>query len=258
MHLAHQELFKELNDFGGIVVIQTHYANISPFRSREKHSKYPIYFYPLENIKHLNGKQFIKLLKEEFPSLQKIVVGYDFHFGYKAAYNIENLIDFFDGEVHIVPEYKIDGISVHSRIIRAYLRDGDIKFANKLLGYNYKLSGLIIQGQGLGKKQFVPTININVTEYLIPKEGVYLTKTHWNKFEYCSITFIGHRVTTDGKFAVETHILDNEFNQEIPKNIEVEFLDKIRDNRKFARFEELKQQIHDDIKCAKLYFKGKK
>jgi len=257
MHLAHQELFKKLDDTGGIIIIQTTHANISPFRNRQKYTKFPIYFYPLKNIKHLDGKQFIMLLKEEFPNLSKIVVGYDFHFGHKAAYNCNNLISLFDGEVEIVEEYKIDGISVHSRIIRSYLRDGNIQLSNRLLGYNYTLSGLAIVGQGLGKKQFVPTINIKVTDFLIPQEGIYITKTILNEFIYPSVTFIGHRVTTDGKFAMETHILKDEFTQEVPKNIEIEFLEKIRNNKKFDKFGDLKKQIDCDVNFAKLWFKEK-
>lgn len=257
MHLAHQQLFDKLDENGGIIVIQTSYANITPFTYRKKHTKFPIYFYPLENIKHLTGKQFIKLLKEEFPNLKKIVVGYDFHFGNQAAYNSENLVELFDGKVEILDEYKIDNIAVHSRIIRSYLREGNIKIANKLLGYNYQLTGLNIKGQGLGKKQFVATININVTDFLIPQEGIYITRTQLNETIYDSVTFIGHRVTTDGKFAVETHILDNEFNQEVPKNINIEFLVKIRDNKKFEKFEDLKNQINDDIQYCVAWFKGK-
>jgi len=256
MHLAHKQLFKRLDNNGGIIVIQTSYANLTPYMSREKHTDYPIYFYPLENIKHLSGKQFIKLLQEEFPSMKKIVVGYDFHFGNQAAYNTKNLIAFFDGDVEIIDEYKVDNISVHSRVIRSLLRDGDIESANKLLGYNYQLTGLVIKGQGLGKKQFVPTLNLNVKNFLIPQEGVYLTKSKLNDIEYSSVSFIGHRVTTDGKFAVETHLLDSEFTQEIPKNVDLEFIKKVRDNRKFDTFEDLKKQINDDINYCKNWIKG--
>ncbi|MDC0932741.1 bifunctional riboflavin kinase/FAD synthetase [Arcobacteraceae bacterium] len=258
MHLAHQELFKKLDNNGGIIVIQTTYANISPFRYRELHTKYPIYFYPLENIKHLSGKEFVNLIKEEFPNLKKIVVGYDFHFGHRAAYNNENLMDFFGGDVEIVPEYKIDNVPVHSRIIRSYLRDGEISLANKFLGYNYQLSGLTIKGQGLGKKQFVPTININVRDFLIPEAGIYITKTQLNETIYCSVTFIGHRVTTDGQFAIETHLLDEDFKQDVPKSVRVEFIHKIRDNKKFDKFEDLKKQIVDDINYTLLWFEGEK
>lgn len=258
MHLAHQQLFNRLDTNGGIIVIQTTYANLSPFTHRQKHTKYPIYFYPLENIKHLSGSQFIKLLKEEFPNLQKIVVGYDFHFGHLAAYDNNKLIELFDGDVEIVDEYKIDDIAVHSKVIRSYLRDGNITYANKLLGYNYNLTGLVIKGQGLGKKEFVPTININVSDFLIPQEGVYITRTIVNETRYNSVTFIGHRVTTDGKFAVETSILEKSFDEEIPKNIQIEFIKKIRDNQKYDNFEDLKKQIEDDINVTLSWFEEKK
>jgi riboflavin kinase/FMN adenylyltransferase len=258
MHMAHQELFKKLDKNGGILVIQNSYANLSPFRHRQKHTKYPLYFYPLENIKHLTGEQFIKLVNEEFPKLEKIVVGYDFHFGHLAANDNVDLKKLFTGDVEIIKEYKVDEIAVHSRVIREYLRDGNMEVANKLLGYNYNMTGFVIKGQGLGKKQFVPTINIDVTDFLIPQEGIYITKTILNKKSYESVSFIGHRTTTDGKFAVETHILDKEFHQTVPKNIEIEFIKKIRDNQKYENFEDLKKQIEDDIKNASSWFREKK
>ena len=257
MHLAHQELFDKLGTFGGIIVIQTTYANLSPASHRLNYTNYPLYFYPLENIKHFTGKQFIKLLNEEFPKLEKIVVGYDFHFGHNAAYNGKDLEELFSGVVEIIEEFKVDDISVHSRAIRSYLRNGDIEIANKLLGYNYNLIGLLVQGQGLGTKQFVPTINIKVRDFLIPQEGIYITKTILQGTIYNSITFIGHRVTTDGKFAVETHILEKDFTQEVPKNVQIEFLMKLRNNRKFDKFEDLKKQINSDIKNVIQWFEEK-
>ncbi len=254
MHLAHQQLFSKLDENGAIVIIQTSYANLSPKTNRTEHSKYPLFFYPLENIKHLSGEEFIKLLKQEFPLLNKIVVGYDFHFGYKAAYNIENLKQLFKGSVEVVNEFKIDNIAVHSRVIREYLRTGMIEMSTKLLGYNYKLKGYHIKGQGIGSKQFVSTINLDVKEYLIPKEGVYITKTILNQKSYNSVSFIGHRVTTDGKFAVETHILNDISSIEIPKICQIMFFTKIRDNEKFDNFEELKKVILTDIAKATSFF----
>jgi riboflavin kinase/FMN adenylyltransferase len=253
MHQAHQQLFKKLDLNGAIVVIQTSYANLSPGINRGEHTVYPLFLYPLENIKHLTGEEFMELLYQEFPVLNKIVVGYDFHFGYKAAYDTNNLKELFHGTVEIIDEYKIDNVAVHSRVIRSYLRDGNIKNANKFLGYNYKLKGYHISGQGLGEKQFVPTINLDIKEFLIPLEGIYITKTILNNISYPSVTFIGNRVTTDGKFAVETHITKNLTDQELPKIISVEFYQKIRDNKKFEKFEELKNQILLDIEISKKY-----
>jgi riboflavin kinase/FMN adenylyltransferase len=256
MHLAHQQLFSKLDKNGAIIVICTGYANLSPYVNRAAHTKYPLFYYPLENIKNLNGKEFINLLYEEFPKLKKIVVGYDFHFGYKAANNIENLKQLFKKEVVVINEYSIDNIAIHSRIIRSYLRDGDIDIANKFLGYNYIIRGNHIKGQGIGAKQFVATINIDVDDFLIPQEGIYITNTLLRNKVFNSVTFIGHRVTTDGKFAIETHIVDDNLNQEIPHNIGIEFFKKIRDNKKFEIYEDLKKQILNDIKVAKKYDKN--
>ena len=254
MHSAHQELFKNLDENGAILSIESGYANLTPKRYRQEYSIYPIYYYVLENIRHLEGDEFIKLLKEEFPNLKKIVVGFDFCFGKNRKYCIEKLKDLFNGEVLVIDEIKIDEIPVHSRIIRQYLKDGNIKMANKLLGKEYKLYGQQIKGQGLGTKSFVPTINLKVDEFLLPQEGVYITKTILDNKEYKSITFLGHRVTTDGSYAVETHILDENITND-NYTTQVKFYEKIRDNKKFDSFEDLKKQIFDDIELAKNYFK---
>ena len=254
MHLAHQQLFKKLDTNGAIVVICTGYANLSPNVNRADHTNFPLYYYPLENIKHLSGKEFIKLLYEEFPNLQKIIVGYDFHFGKNAACSVEDLKEIFSGVVEVVEEYQIDDIAVHSKIIRTLLKDDKLADANKLLGYNYTIKGIHIKGQGIGTKQFVSTINIDVNDFLIPYTGIYITRTRLLESSYNSVSFIGHRVTTDGKFAVETHILDEKFDQEIPTTVAIEFLKKIRDNKKFEKYEKLKQQILKDIQQTKQWF----
>ena len=253
MHSAHQELFKNLDEHGAIVSIESGYANLTPKSFRQEYSIYPIYYYILENIKHLEGDEFIKLIKEEFPNLKKIVVGFDFCFGKNRRYCTQKLKELFNGDVLVIDEIKIEDIPVHTRIIREYLKDGDIKTANKLLGKEYKIYGQQITGQGLGAKNFVPTINLLVDEFLLPKEGVYVTKTILDNIEYNSITFLGHRVTTDGSYAVETHIID----KDIKNNnycTQIKFYEKIRDNKKFDSFEELKNQIFDDIKLARNFF----
>ena len=254
MHSAHQELFKNLDENGAILSIESGYANLTPKRYRQEYSIYPIYYYVLENIRHLEGHEFNKLIKEEFLNLKKIVVGFDFCFGKNRKYCIEKLKELFNGEVLVIDEIKIDNIPVHSRIIREYLKDGNIKMANKLLGKEYKIYGQQIKGQGLGSKSFVPTINLKVDEFLLPQEGVYITKTILDSKEYNSISFLGHRVTTDGSYAVETHILDENITND-NYTTQIKFYEKIRNNEKFDNFESLKKQILDDIELVRKYFK---
>ena len=124
-----------------------------------------------------------------------------------------------------------------------------------MLGKNYKIKGQHIKGQGLGSSDFVPTINLKVSEFILPNEGVYATKTIINDKKYDSVSFLGHRITTDNSFAVETHILDINI-QEVSKNIEIIFIDKIRDNEKFDNFNDLKKQIFIDIDNTKSILDG--
>ena len=256
MHLAHQELFKYLDNNGAIVVIQTPYANLTPKMNRAKYTDYPLYFYDLQLIKHLSAKEFIKLLKQEFENLQTIIVGFDFRFGSKASGTTKTLKELFDGEVIVIEEFSYNGIAVHSRVIRDLISTGKIVEANELLGKNYTITGLHIKGQGIGAKQFVATINIEVSDFMYPSAGIYVTYTYINNIKYESVTFIGHRVTTDGKFAIETHILNNEL-KSVNSKVNIEFLYKLRDNKKFEIYNDLKSQILLDIKQSNEYFKTK-
>ena len=194
------------------------------------------------------------MLKNDFKNLKKIVVGFDFCFGKNRAYKTQDLKKIFDGVVVVIPEIKLNNFPVHSRYIREFLLNGDIEKANSFLGKEYKIFGKHIVGQGLGKKEFVATINLNVNEFLLPQSGVYITKTIVNDIEYNSVSFLGHRGSTDGKFAVETHILNQENIEIKDENVQIKFIRRIRENRKFDNFLELKNQILKDIDIAKKYF----
>ena len=250
MHIGHQHLFSALDENGTIVVIESGYANLTPKKERENFSHYPILYLQLEDIRHLSGEEFIEFLKNKFPKLKKIVVGYDFHFGKNRKYSYEDLKSLFDGEVQVIDEVTLHGDSVHSHKIRAKLLLGDIRGANAFLGHNYTIRGDLVSGQGIGKKELVATINIKVKEFLIPKEGVYVTLTRIDDEEHYhpSVSFVGHRVTTDGSFAIESHILDGEVTCNISASIS--FVSFIRDNKKFDSLDELKKAIKEDIIIA--------
>ncbi len=246
IHIGHQALFNELDDNGTIVVINTGYANLTPKEYRKKYTNYKILYLELDDIRHLNGKGFITFLREKFPKLQKIVIGYDFHFGKDRKYSSDDLKNLFDGEVIVVDEVKHQNDSVHSHEIRMKLQIGDIKGANEFLGHNYTIEGKRVDGQGLGSRELVPTINLHVKDFLLPKEGVYVTLTRIDDEEHFhpSVSFIGHRVTTDGSFAVETHVLDGLFT--CKDKAEISFVDFIRNNEKFDSIQKLKAAIKKD------------
>jgi len=242
MHKGHMELVKKLDENGVLLVIDKKNSNLTPNGFRCRYVKNGCIFLELDSIKHLTKDEFIEFLKRSFPSLKRVVVGYDFRFGKNREGNSESLSKEF--EVVKVSEVKVDGISVHANVIREALKK-DIKLANRLLGREYEVFATSVKGQGIGAKELVPTINLKTT-FLLPKSGVYATKTKVSGSYHNSISFIGHRKTTDGEFAFETHLLDVNLDY-LPKSVEVKFYDYIRENRKFNNLYELKKQIKKDI-----------
>ena len=248
VHRGHKQLLKQLGEYGGLVVIDKNKANITPGLKRAEYSRYPCFLYDFNEIKGLSGEDFIALLKRDFKNLQKIVVGFDFRFGRGRAWDKYDLARIFDGEVEIVDEFCFEGMGVHSSAIREYIKQGEIYKANLLLGREYSVEGRVINGQGIGSRELVPTLNLDIKSYLLPREGVYATRTRIGYKTYGSVTFIGNRVSTDGNFSVETHVLNE--NIADARDVAVCFIKRLRDNLKFSDLASLKAQIKIDINAA--------
>ena len=247
IHVAHQALIEQAD---AAVIIERNGGYLTPGHKRSLYTSKICCFYHFDKVSALTPEEFIEMLKSDFPKLETIVVGYDFVFGKERSGNTGTLKTLFDGEVVIVDEVSIEGISVHSRTIKAYLKEGKIAMVNALLGREYEIVGKPIQGQGLGKKKLAATINLKIESYQLPQEGVYATRTKIGNTWYDSVSFVGHRVTTDGGFAVETHILDDEIGEVFTK-VWIAFVAHIRENQKFDDLESLKIQIGKDIDQAK-------
>ena len=257
IHLGHKKLFMNLGENGAAVVILKDYYKLTPFRAREKFSPLPFFYFDLQKIKGLDGHEFIALLRNKFPNLQKIVVGADFRFGKDRKYDAKYLSNEFKGTTKIIDEYCIDGTGVHTSIIKIFLRNANIVGANQFLGRKYEICGRVVGGQGIGKKDLVATMNLQTDQYFLPKNGVYATFTKANDKIYKSISFIGNRFSTDGEFAVETHIIDN-FNDKKPDFATIYFVEFMRENKKFNDLSALKNQISKDINLAKNILKSQK
>ncbi len=247
IHIAHKTLIDKAD---ALVIIERNGGYLTPGYKRANFTEKVCCFYHFDVIKGLTPEKFIEKIQTDFPKLKTIVVGYDFGFGKNKAGNAQTLQALFEGKVEVVQEVSIEGVSVHSRTIKEYLREGNIAMANMLLGRTYSIEGVVVSGQGLGKKELVPTLNLNVEEYQLPLDGVYATRTKVKGVWLSSVSFLGHRVTTDGSFAVETHLLDRDIG-EVRGKTEIEFVDFIRPNEKFESLEALKKQIEDDILEAK-------
>ena len=249
IHLAHQKLIEKVD---ALVIIERNGGYLTPGYKRSFYTEKACHFYHFDKIRALTPEAFVHKLMLDFPKLERVVVGYDFHFGKEKAGNAKVLEDLFHREVEIINEVKIEGISIHSRTIKSYLCEGNIFMVNKLLGRPYSIDGSVVRGQGLGQKELVPTINLQVEDYQLPKEGVYVTATRIGETWYDSVSFLGHRITTDGSFAVETHILDYEV-EVVRDPVWITFKGFIRDNMKFTDLEGLRKQISIDIEHARNY-----
>lgn len=203
-----------------------------------------------DELKLMNSECFLKLLKEK-TDFKYLVVGKDYRFGNKAKGNILTLKlaeKKYKFTTIVIDDYTKDNVFVKSTKIRELLKKGNIKKANKLLNRSYSINGIVIHGKGRGTGLGFPTANLlNKSNYLIPKEGVYLTNTIINNKRYNSITSIGYNDTfNDGELKIETNIIN--FNDDIyGQIIKIEFLDYIRNNIKFDSKEDLILQIQKDL-----------
>lgn len=209
MHIGHQKLFEHLGEHGAIIVILAGGgAKLTPFASRGAYTQKKLFYCELSKIKNLSGGEFIELLGQNFINLQKIVVGEDFRFGRDRAWDVEFLRCEFRGQTCVVGELKV-GSGVHSSRIKELLSRGRCEAAAELLGRDYELCGRIVRGQGRGAREFVATLNLEPGRFFIPKSGVYATVTSVRGARYKSVSFVGERLSTDGAFALETHILED-------------------------------------------------
>jgi riboflavin kinase/FMN adenylyltransferase len=191
-------------------------------------------------------------------NINKLVIGYDHHFGRNREGNFEQLKEYaklYKFKLKEIFAQDIESVAVSSTKIRKALHDGDITTANAYLGYEYMLTGKVVRGRGLGKKWHYPTVNIHIAESykLIPKTGVYIVKADIKESSYFGIMNIGYRPTIDGKHqTIEVHLLD--FNADLyGEKIQVRLVKRLRDEKKFPSFEALIEQIKLDEVIARKF-----
>lgn len=204
-----------------------------------------------KDFSRLTATEFVRDLLVNELKAKKIIIGYDHRFGRNRNANITDLMAFGNTlgfEVDEIEAQEIDDVSVSSTKIRNALAEGNIKTANEYLGYNYMLTGLVKKGKGLGRQLSFPTANIAIAETykLIPKNGVYFIKSTINGSNVFGMMNIGFNPTVDGTTKnIEVHYFD--FEEDLyGQNIQVELMERIRDEHKFKSLEALKEQLHKD------------
>jgi len=205
-----------------------------------------------EQLQRVSAKTFCEMLVEE-AQMELLVVGEDFKLGRNGEGDIkilENIGLELGFEVISVPLVQESTSKVSSTRIREALNSGSMEEVGSLMGHRYQLDGTVILGDQRGRTIGFPTLNVDIEkDRLIPPNGVYITETFIKNEKYASVTNIGSRptFTIDSKNHLETHLLD--FNEDVyGEHATVEFISRLRNERKFNSGDELVQQIKNDVK----------
>jgi riboflavin kinase/FMN adenylyltransferase len=230
-------------------------------------------------LAHLSPEDFVSHILVDALGVHAVLVGDNFRFGHKHAGNVALLTQLgckLGFIVEIVPAVTCRGRIVSSTGIRELIRSGRVDLAARFLCHPYRLEGAVVHGRGVGSKQTVPTLNLSTTAEVLPATGVYITRTTalesaptggirvqsaalvpgptWN-----SITNIGYRPTfgDSPELSIETFLLDP-LPGDPPSHIRIDFLHRVRAERKFDSPEALRAQILKDVTVANRYFRRRR
>lgn len=209
----------------------------------------------------LSPREFVEQVLIKQLNIQKIIIGYDHKFGKNRAADFNDLIAFgkeFGFEVEEISAKQVNEVSVSSTKIRDSLLEGKVSLANEYLGYAYMLSGIVVKGNQLGRTIGFPTANIEIPESykLIPKYGVYLVTAIVNKKSIFGMMNIGIKPTLgENLLSIEVHLLH--FSEDIyGQKIQVNVIERLREEQKFESFEALKLQLEVDKINTLQYFEN--
>ena len=281
IHLGHQIIIKELINNSmenkaqsAILSFKPHprqffSSNYKDFNIISENSKISFleqlgieYYFSLKfdhSIASLTPEKFIKEILINQLNIKNLIVGYNFKFGKDRMGDVNLLQDQsanngFSIKVIDPIESKATSEVFSSTLIRKNIRAGNFKKVNAWLGRKWSMSGTVILGDKRAGKINFPTANLIPSSDLIhPKKGVYVVKINIGNNLFNGIANFGNRPTVDGtKLLLEVHLF--EFDENIyGKDLTVEFLTFIRDEKKFENFALLTKQIHQDIQIAKDY-----
>jgi len=190
------------------------------------------------DFSRLSATEFVRDILVNELQTKKIIIGYDHRFGRnRTAFTVEE-----------ITAQEIDNVSVSSTKIRKALEAGDIETANTYLGYNYMLTGTVKKGKGLGRQLNFPTANLHIEENykLIPKNGVYVVQCEMNNAIIFGMMNIGFNPTVSGtEKTIEINFFD--LDEDLyGKKLQIDIIERIRDERKFESVEALKEQLFKD------------
>ncbi|MFA7101425.1 MAG: bifunctional riboflavin kinase/FAD synthetase [Bacilli bacterium] len=200
------------------------------------------------DIMSLSAEDFIHKFLKPF-EIKELICGFDFTFGKNGSGTADSLVKMQDlpFNVHVIPAVNIDGAKVASSRIVDLIQKGEIKEANALLGYTFAITGKVIHGLKNGQELGYPTANLALKDYVHPKNGVYASRIIIGNQTYYGMSNVGVRPTISlvKEPLLEVNIFD--FKHDLyGKKIEVQLLDFIREEQKYANKCELQAQLSRD------------
>jgi riboflavin kinase / FMN adenylyltransferase len=204
-------------------------------------------------------REFAERILKNGLHVREVHEGFNFRFGHKAAGDVKMLAEFgreMGFEVKVYPEMSLRGETVSSSQIRRLITAGRVSRVRHLLARPFCILGTPGRGRGYGSKYTVPTINLARYDELVPKDGVYITWTRVGAERFESVTNVGSRPTFEAElFAIETHLLNFHPLELTPETeVEICFLERLRDEIKFPSVDALREQIARDVKKTRHYF----
>ncbi len=201
-------------------------------------------------LAQLSARDFVSLLRRHL-KMQGIMVGPDFVLGRRGEGDIDLLRilgDEMEFTVHVVAPFTVEGEVVSSTLIRQSLAQGDMRRVEKLMGRRFYLRGKVITSDRRGRVLGFPTANLDIEpQQALPDNGIYATITQIDGERFSSATNVGTRPTFgEGERMVETYLLD--YNGDLyGKKITIEFVRRVRDERRFPSAEQLIVQMRKDV-----------
>ena len=216
---------------------------------------------PFADVQGLTAEQFMRYLQEQ-EQVEVLLMGYDHCFGsdqLKGFSEYEKVARRVGLHVDRAHECLVDSLPVSSTRIRKLLREGQVKQVNRLLGYDYSLSGIVEHGNGIGAQLGFPTANICIqSDKLLPMSGVYMAKAQMvndgetDAILYATVVNIGNNPTVGNDYVtVEAHLIDYQGDL-YEKTLMIAFCDFLRKEKKFASLADLREQIAEDVQSLSL------
>lgn len=217
--------------------------------------------YPFnEDVAHMSPEAFVKEVLIDKLHTRKIIVGNDFHFGYRRTGDVDLLKELsgkYGYSLEVKDKIKTkEGMDISSTYIKGLLALGHMEQVNELLGYAYSVHGEVVHGNHYGRTFGMPTINqVPDPIKMLPPNGVYVSRTIVDGHSYSSVTNVGVKPSIDGTYPMGAETFIHDFNQDIyGRQVEVQLYSYARPEMKFASREDLIAQMHRDKENARRYW----